>query len=135
MHDSDEVKIGSERSFGIVFACVFAIAGYYVHFVKHLDWGIYLFAIAAAFLVAAFAAPRVLRPMNIIWFKFGMALGRVTGPVVMGILFFGAFTPMALVMRLIGRDYLRLKTQPGAETYWIRRDPPGPPAESMTKQF
>lgn len=133
-HDED-VKVGSERSFGIVFAVVFAVIAGYIHFVKESDGAMYLFAVSGAFLVAAFAFAQILRPLNIIWFKFGMALGRVTGPIIMGILFFGTITPMALIMRLAGRDYLRLKINPGNQSYWIPRDPPGPSGDSLTKQF
>jgi hypothetical protein len=91
--------------------------------------------IAAAFLLAGFAAPGILAPLNRLWFRFGMALGRIVSPVVMGVIFFGTVMPTGLLMRLFRKDLLRLRFDPAAESYWIPRDPPGPSAESLKQQF
>jgi hypothetical protein len=137
-----DVKMGSERGFGLVFAVVFALIGVWpaltLRWVPRFDpdllrwWAL---AIAAAFLVAALVAPFVLRPLNRLWFKFGMLLSMVMTPLVMGILFVVTVVPTALVMRLRGRDLMRLKLDRRAKSYWILREPPGPPGETMRNQY
>lgn len=130
----EDVKPPSERSFGITFAVVFAIVG----LVPLLHGGtirLWSLGISLLFLVLAFVAPSALRPLNLIWFKFGLLLHRIVNPVVLGAMFFIAITPMAFVMRRIGKNLLQLEFDPGAKTYWIVRDPPGPSAESVRRQF
>lgn len=125
---------GSERGFAIVFTVVFVLVGLW----PLLSGGpvrAWALLIAAAFLLAGFAAPGILAPLNRLWFRFGMALGRIVSPIVMGILFFGTVMPTGLLMRLFRKDLLRLRFDPAAESYWIRRDPPGPSAESLKQQF
>jgi hypothetical protein len=92
-------------------------------------------AVAAAFAVAALAAPRALRPLNLLWFKFGMLLHHIVTPLVMGLLFFLTVTPVGLLMRATGKDPMRLKRDPAAASYWIDRTPPGPAPDSMKNQF
>jgi predicted membrane metal-binding protein len=125
---------GSERGFAVVFAVVFALVGLW----PLLSGGpvrAWALLIAAAFLLAGFAAPGILAPLNRLWFRFGMALGRIVSPVVMGVIFFGTVMPTGLLMRLFRKDLLRLRFDPAAESYWIPRDPPGPSAESLKQQF
>lgn len=132
---SDEVKMGSERGFGLVFAAVFAIIGLWPLWSGGtVRW--WSLAVAAGFLVAAFVRPAILRPLNRLWFRFGMVLSKIMTPVIMGVLFITTFVPMGVAMRWIGKkDLLRLKLEPDAASYWIRRDPPGPEPESMKNQF
>jgi len=92
-------------------------------------------AVAAGFALVALLAPRLLRPLNQAWFRFGMLLHRVVSPLVMGLLFFVTVTPIGLLMRLTGKDPLRLRFDPAADSYWIDREPPGPPPDSMRNQF
>jgi predicted membrane metal-binding protein len=127
-------KPGSERSFGIVFAVVFSLIGLapVVHRAEPRWWALVL---AAAFLVVAFLAPGILRPLNKAWFKLGLILNHVVSPVIMGVLFVVAFVPTALILRLAGKDLLRLRGNPASDSYWITRDPPGPAPGSMRKQF
>ncbi|MFQ5764937.1 MAG: SxtJ family membrane protein [Rhodospirillales bacterium] len=130
----DGPKAGSERGFGTVFAMVFAVIGFW----PLLDGEaarIWALVAAALFLAAGLLAPRVLKPLNRLWFLFGMAFGRVVNPLVMGLLFCGTITPIALVMRLAGKDPLRLRFEPDAKSYWIERHPAGPAPESMRNQF
>jgi hypothetical protein len=91
--------------------------------------------ITLVFLLAALTRPKVLAPLNRLWFKVAMLLARMTNPVTMGIIFFLVITPAALVMRLMGKDPLRRKFDPAAPSYWIERKPPGPAPETMTNQF
>ena len=83
------------------------------------------------FLLARFAAP-LLGPFNRVWRRFGLALSRVVNPIVLAILFFGVLLPTSMILRLAGKDPLRLRIDKSAISYWIGRDTPG---TSMTKQY
>ena len=127
------IDVGSERGFGFVFAAVFAVISLWP-----LTGGgavrLWALAIAALFLAAALARPTILRPLKRVWFRFGLLLGRIVSPIVMAVVFCVAITPTALIVRAFGKDLLRLKFDPDAESYWIRRaddDPMG----SMKDQF
>ena len=124
---------GSDRGFGFVFAAVFAIISLWP-----LAGGggvrIWAIAIAALFFAAALVRPDILRPLNRLWFRFGLLLGRIVSPVVMAVVFFVAVTPTALIMRAFAKDLLRLNFDPGADSYWIRRADIGPMG-SMKDQF
>ncbi len=130
----DDVKLGSEKGFGLVMAAAFGLIGGWQ--IWHgRDWGYWLLAIAAAFLLLAFAAPRLLRPLNWLWFQFGLLLHKITNPLIMGLLFFLTLLPIGLLMRMLGKRPLALDFEPAAESYWIKRSPPGPSGESYKKQF
>jgi Saxitoxin biosynthesis operon protein SxtJ len=92
-------------------------------------------AVGASFLVTGLWWPALLAPMNRAWTRLGRLLHWIVYPIVMGIIFYGAITPMGLVMRWAGRDALRLRRDPLASTYWIERKPPGPAPDTMTNQF
>ena len=131
-----EVKLGSDRAFGLVFAGFFTIVGGVKLWAGHsMAWSGAWFAAAAAMLLVALVVPRILRPLNILWFRFGLLLHRVVSPLVMGLMFYVAVTPVGLIMRLLGKRPLNLAFEPAAESYWIERRPPGPPPASMTNQF
>jgi hypothetical protein len=126
---------GSDRSFGLVFAIVFAVIGLFP--LWRLDaprwWSL---AIAAAFALVAVLFPHTLRPLNRAWLAFGRLLHRIVSPLVMGGVFFLAVTPTALIMRLRGRDLLSRKRRPDLSSYWIEREGQAlPPSETMKKQF
>jgi large-conductance mechanosensitive channel len=87
------------------------------------------------FLAAASLAPRALKPLNRLWFLFGAFLHKIVSPLVMALLFFVTVTPIAILMRLAGKDPLRLKFDRAAKSYWIERTPPGPAPETMRNQF
>ena len=91
--------------------------------------------IAVLVFLAGVLRPSVLRLPNLIWFRVGGLLNRIVSPVVTALLFFGVFTPFALILRMAGKDLLRLRRDPRAASYWIERNPPGPPPESMVEQF
>ena len=126
--------MGSNRSFGLVFGVVFIVVALLpvVHGAPIRWWAL---GVAGAFFAAAVLAPRVLTPLNRVWFALGLVLHRVVNPVIMAMMFYGAILPMALLLRVLGKDLLRLKREPNAASYWIARDPPGPAPGSMTKQF
>jgi hypothetical protein len=126
--------MGSNRSFGLVFAGFFVLVALLpaVHGAPIRVWAA---AVAAAFLAAAFFAPRLLQPLNRAWFALGQLLHHVVNPVIMAVMFYGAILPMALLLRALGKDLLRLERDPKADSYWIAREPPGPAPGSMSKQF
>jgi hypothetical protein len=129
-----EVAVGSERGFGQVFAGFFTLVAVLPLF-KGGEPRLWALGVAAVFLVLAYAAPKALRPLNLLWFKFGMVLHHVVTPVVMGLLFFAVVTPVGVLMRATGKDPMRLKRDPAARSYWIVREPPGPAPDSMKNQF
>ena len=117
----ESVKVGSERSFGLVFAGFFALVGIF-QAVGKSGWWIAWIVTAATILVLAFARPDVFRSANLIWFRFGMLLNRIVSPVVLGILFFGVITPIGLLMRLFGRRPCQLSLERRAgRSYWMER--------------
>lgn len=128
---AQRVKIGSERSFGLVFAGVFAVVGLFplLHEGAPRRWAL---GIGTVFLILAFLRPALLAPLNRLWFRFGLALGAVVTPVIMGLLFVVAVIPTALALKLFRKDPMQRRLAPGAATYWERRDKqPGP----MRDQF
>lgn len=92
----------------------------------------WLLGVAAVFAGLAAASPRALRPLNIAWTRLGLLIGRVTNPVLLAIVFYGAVVPTGLIMRAVGRDPMRRKRDPRAASYWIPRDSGQTP---MTRQF
>ena len=88
--------------------------------------------ISSVFLILGLMKSKLLTPLNILWFKFGMILGAIIAPIVMGVVFFLVITPIGLTMRIMGKDLLRKKYDKKKETYWIKRDKP---VNTMKKQF
>lgn len=125
---------GSERAFGIVFAAVFAVVGLWP-----LAGGgavrAWALAVAGALVAVALARPRWLAGPNRLWARLGHLLHKVVTPVVMGLVFFATVTPVALIMRALGKDPLALRFDRGAQSYWIERRPPGPAPATMRNQF
>ena len=130
----DEVEGSSNRSFGLVFTGFFAVVAGISAWRHGWMWP-YAGGLAAAFLIVSFAAADLLAPLNRAWMKFGLLLGKIVAPIVLGLLFFLSVVPIGLILRARGKDLLRLKRDPSAQSYWIMREPPGPPPETMRKQF
>jgi predicted membrane metal-binding protein len=132
--DRDEVKTSSDRSFGFVFAAVFAILAVWpVLFGGRLR--LWALVPAVLFLAAALAYPRVLHPFNRLWFRIGVLLHHVVTPIVMGLIFCFGVVPTALIMRLRGWDALRVDVKRRGETNWVVRVPPGPSPDTMKRLF
>jgi hypothetical protein len=128
-------SLSSERTFGFVFTGIFLIVAGYLWYHESKPVAIQAFlALAAAFLAFAILMPILLRPLNKAWFYLGLLLGRVVSPIVLGILFFILISPIAIVMRMAGRDALKLRKQ-DVHSHWIDRTPPGPCSESFKEQF
>ena len=132
--DRETAVPGSERSFGLVMAAGFAVLTLINVWHSGRVWP-WTGAVAIFFLAFASLRPAALKPLNWIWFKFGLLLHRVVNPIVMAAVFFGAVVPSGLIVRLLGKDLLRLRGQADANSYWIERRPTGPAPESMKDQF
>ena len=126
----DEIKISSNRSFGIVFFIVFLLIALYP-LLKGNDLRIWSLVISFIFLILGLINSKILTPLNRLWFKFGLLLGKFISPLIMGIIFFVVVTPIGIIMRLLKKDLLNLKYNK-KETYWI--DKTGPKSK-MKNQF
>jgi hypothetical protein len=130
----ETVQLSSNRVFGLVFVAVFLVVGLLPLFSRG-NVRLWSLIVSGGFLLVALIAPAVLAPLNRLWMRFGMLLHKIVSPLVLGIMFFGVITPMGLVMRWMGKDLLRLRADPNASSYWVRRDPPGPARDSFKHQF
>ena len=124
----------SDRSFGVVVTVVLTVVGVFplLNGEPPRWWSL---AVAGVMLVVTLVRAELLAPFNRVWFRFGLFLHRVVNPVIMAVIYFAVVTPTGLIMRAVGKDPLRLRRDPNAESYWIHRTPPGPEPESMTNQF
>lgn len=129
-----EIKTSSNRSFGIVFTAVFGIVGT-VPLISGNPVRWWSLGVAGIFLVVSIFYPAALAPLNRLWTKFGLLLHRIVNPFVMGLIFFLVVTPIALIMRAVGKRPLQTTIDYNVTSYWIRRNPPGPAPESMKRQF
>lgn len=130
----ETIKGSSDRSFGYVFAVFCCLVSALSWYHDGILWHWWLWA-GALFALVALVRPILLAPLNQLWLKFGLMLAAVISPVVLGIVFYLCITPIGFLMRLFGQDPLRLRYEPQSDTYWIKRDPPGPPPESLKNQF
>jgi hypothetical protein len=126
-----DVNLTSERAFGIGFGVAFSFIGLAPVVTHHAGVRWWALAIAAVFLAAACFIPEILRPLKRAWFRIGPLLNRSISALVMGLVFFIVFVPVAMFLRAIGKDLLLLRANSGIESYWIARDPPGPVRGSM----
>ena len=131
---AEHVAAGSDRSFGLVFAGFFTLVSGLSWWRGHTGWH-WMLPLAALFLVVALTKPGLLSPLNRLWLMLGLLLYKIVNPIVLGLLFFVTITPIGLVMRAFGKDFLRLRLDRAAPSYWIAREPPGPPPQSMKNQF
>ena len=116
----DEIKISSNRSFGIVFFTVFLIIATYP-LINNGELRIWSLILSLVFLILGLLNSKILYPLNKIWFKFGLLLGRVFSPLVLVIIFFLVVTPIGLLMRILNKDLLNLKFNK-SKSYWIEKN-------------
>ena len=116
---SKKIKVSSNKSFGVVFFIVFVVIAFYplVNQEEYRWWAVIT---ALIFLVLGLINSSILTPLNLLWFKFGMLLGRIVSPIIMGLVFFGVVTPTGLIMKLFKKDLLKLKRK-DKKSYWIER--------------
>ena len=126
----DDVKISSNRSFGLVFFIVFLLIAFYP-LINQEDIRIWSVLISLLFLILGIINSKILTPLNKVWFKFGIFLGKLISPVVMGIIFFLVVTPIAFLMRMLNKDLLNLKFNKKS-SYWIEKTDP---KSTMKNQF
>ena len=126
----DDVKISSNRSFGIVFFVVFLLIALYP-LIYGGEIRIWSLIISIIFLILGLLNSKILSPLNKIWFKFGMLLGKIVSPLIMGIIFFLVVTPVGFIMRLLRKDVLNLKYNKN-KSYWIEKNGP---KSKMKNQF
>ena len=125
-----DIKISSNRSFGLVFFVVFLFISIYP-LLNEGNLRFWSLIIAIIFLFLGTLNSKILTPLNKIWFKFGLFLGRIVSPIVMSIIFFFVVTPISFVMRILGKDILNLKRN-NNKTYWIEKSGP---KSKMKNQF
>jgi hypothetical protein len=128
------IRGSSDRTFGLVIGLAFAVFTFYpLRHGGHIR--IPLLVLSGGFLIVALLRPSLLHEVNRAWTSLGLLLSKIVNPVVMTILFFLVFAPVGILMRLLGKDPLRLKLDPQSKTYWIARQSMGPETESMSRQF
>ena len=125
------VKIPSNRSFGLLFFIVFLAISLWPMIYQE-DLRLWAFILALIFLVLGVFNSKFLTPLNKLWYKFGIFLGSIVSPVVMGLVFFIVVTPVGLIMRLLGKDLLRINKSEFISTYWISREEQN---DTMKRQF
>ena len=126
----DDTRVSSNRSFGIVFFIVFLLIATYP-LLKGNDVRVWSLLISFGFLILGLMNSKILSPLNKLWFKFGLILGKIISPLIMGIIFFVVVTPIGVVMRVLKKDLLNLKYNQ-KETYWIEKTGP---KSKMKNQF
>ena len=126
----DEIKVGSNKSFGIVFFFVFLLISLYP-LISNENIRLWSLVVSLIFLALGFINSNILSPLNKLWFKFGILLGKIISPIIMAIIFFIVVTPIGLIMRLIGKDVLNLKYS-DYKSYWIKKTGP---KSKMKNQF
>lgn len=134
---SEEVKGSSDRGFGLTVGGILLVIAA-VRTWLHDGYGVVeavLGAIGLGLVVVGLAAPARLAVLNRVWTRLGLLMFKVVNPVVLALMYGITIVPIGLIMRACGRDPLRLKRDPSASTYWVRREPPGPAPETMIHQF
>jgi predicted membrane metal-binding protein len=129
-----EVTGSTDRSFGVVFTLVFALIAVWPLFFSG-EIRIWAAITSLVILAISILKPAILSPFNKIWFRFGLLLHKIINPIIMAVMFFGIFTPTALLLKIAGKDLLRLKINKKSKSYWVERNPPGPASDSMRNQF
>ena len=131
MNNKSNIKMGSNRNFGLVFFVVFLILGLWP--VKSGgEINILLILVSLVFLFLAITKSKFLTPLNKLWFKFGVKLGAIIAPIVMGVVFFLVVTPIGILMKITGRDLINKKINKNSKTYWQNRKKA---VGSMKRQF
>jgi hypothetical protein len=131
--DHTNIELPSNRKFGLFFTLIFLIAAIYFYLDDHEILSYIFGLLVVTFLVISIYNPKVLAPLNIIWMRFGFLIGKIISPIVMGVIFFGIFTPLAIIMRLFGRDELNLRYKKN-DSDWVKRKQ-GPQVTLFKNQF
>lgn len=127
-----KISASSSRKFGVTVGLILVVLAVWPAIRHHQPVRIWLAVPGALLVVLGLVAPRVLDPLNALWFKLGLLLSKITNPIVMGLMYFAAVVPLGWLLRRQGKDLLRLQRSAAADTYWIERTEPASP---LTKQF
>mgnify|MGYP001468438591 CR=1 FL=1 len=127
-----KIKIGSNRSFGIVFFIALLIIAFWNFRGDFYQIKIFPFLLSLVFLILGIINSKFLTPLNKLWFKLGIAIGSIVAPVIMAIIFFLVVTPIGLIVKIFQKDLLRRKYEKNKNSYWLKRDKP---MGSMKQQF
>ena len=130
----EEVKGSSNRSFGLVFTTVFLLIAL-TPLLQGRDMRLWAFGVSGAILLITFLLPALLTYPNRQWLRLGLLMNKIVSPIAMGVLFYMVITPIGLLLRCFGHDFLRLKFKPQSDSYWIKREPPGPEPKSLSNQY
>ena len=131
MSSNFKIKISSNRSFGLVFFVVFLIVALWP--LKHEeDIRLWSLGLSIIFFILGILNSKLLTPLNKLWFKFGIFLGSIVSPIIMGVVYFIVVTPTGVFMRLLGKDLLKTSKEKHTSTYWMKRNKQ---QSSMKKQF
>ena len=125
-----KIKVGSNRSFGFVFSIVFLLIALWP-LLNNSEIRVWSLIISAIFLILGFLNSMLLNPLNILWFKFGLLLGKLISPLVMGLIFFCVVTPIGILMKIFMKDLLKLKYN-NKNSYWVDKNEP---KSKMSDQF
>ena len=131
MTSNSKINISSNRSFGLVFFVIFLIVALWPLKYEE-DIRLWSLVISIIFFILGVINSKLLTPLNKLWFKFGILLGSIVSPFVMGIIYFAVVTPIGVLMRLLGKDLLKTTKTKSISTYWMKRDKK---QTSMKKQF
>ena len=129
--DPNKIKIGSNRSFALFFFILFLIIGLWP-LTSEGSIKIWSASISIIFLILGLINSKFLTPLNVLWFKFGIILGNIFSPIVMGIIFYLVVTPIGIILRIMQKDLLNIKYNKKKESYWIKRKTP---IGTMKRQF
>ena len=130
MSEYNDIKISSNRSFGVVFFVVFLLIALYP-LLNDNEIRLWSLIVSVLFLILGILNSKILSPLNKVWFKFGLLLGKIISPIIMGVIFFLVVTPIGFIMKLLGKDLINLKFN-NEKSYWIEKS--GPKSE-MKNQF
>jgi hypothetical protein len=132
-HDDREPP--SIKNFGLTFAVVLGVIALWPLVFRSEHPRYWALGLGLTFAASAYLAPGLLKPLNFLWFKLGMLLHKIVNPIVLGIMFLVLITPIALVLRLLGKKLIPLTFEHDKASYWIERIPPGPAPDSLRNQF
>ena len=130
MSEYNDIKISSNRSFGVVFFVVFLLIALYP-LLNNNEIRLWSLIVSVLFLILGILNSKILSPLNKIWFKFGLLLGKIISPIIMGVIFFLVVTPIGFIMKLLGKDLINLKFN-NEKSYWIEKSGP---KSKMKNQF
>ena len=119
---NSKINTSSNRSFGIVFSIVFLIIAIYP-LINNEDIRVWSLIVSVIFLILGYFKSRILTPLNSLWYKFGIFLGRIVSPIILGVIYFFIVTPTSILMRLFKKDLLNLKFS-NNKSYWIKKQGP-----------